>query len=331
MRKYDLGVMASVNSLSIDQGLNLQSVWPVPELLHLPLEAYPKISVVSPNYNYAFTLDRTIHSVVDQKYPNLEYIVIDDGSTDESVDVIKSHSGDLAFWVHQKNSGQYTAINNGFEQANGEIMAWINSDDIYLPWTLHVVAEIFRQFPEIEWIIGRPTQIQNGVIRKVGPLQPYPRELIRSGLFRGDRLGWIQQESVFWRRSLWEKAGPLRTDLRFAADYELWTRFAEHAELVAASCVLSGFYVRKTNRHRENLKSYFSEMDQVVAEWPADRQRAFRKYWDRLQCYQRWKSYTGVRHVVRKVLRLEGHTGLVADWNTDTNVYDLQSAPFVAY
>lgn len=210
-------------------------------------------------------------------------------------------------------------------------MAWLNSDDIYLPWTLHVVAEIFQQFPEIEWIIGRPTQIQNGVIRNVGSLHPYPQEFIVSGLFRGDRLGWIQQESVFWRRSLWEKAGPLRTDLKYAADFELWTRFAEHAELVSVSCVLGGFFVRQSNRHRQNLDRYFAELDRVIAEWPDQRKARYAQIWNHLQHYQRWKPYTGVRSICRKVLKLENYQGYLASWDTEIQAYHLKKMPYLVF
>jgi glycosyltransferase involved in cell wall biosynthesis len=315
----------------LDQGLKLLSTWPMSESLELTLSHYPKISIISPNYNYAYTIARTIKSIINQKYPNLEYIIIDDGSTDESLEVIKKYEDYLANWQHQENAGQYHAINCGFEQSSGEIMGWLNSDDIYLPWTLHVVAEIFAEFPEVEWIIGRPTQIQNGVIRNVGPLQPYPQEFIASGLFRGDRLGWIQQESVFWRRSLWDKAGPLRTDLKYAADFELWTRFAEHAKLVSVSCILGGFFVRQSNRHRQNLDRYFAELDQVIEEWPPERRDRYHQIWSNLQTYQRIKPYTGIRSLYRKISRLGHHQGNIATWNTDRQCYDLISTPYLNF
>ncbi|WP_348243865.1 glycosyltransferase family 2 protein [Leptolyngbya sp. DQ-M1] len=320
-----------MNAITEDKGLTFLSSWPIANISGSCLEKYPKISIVSPNYNYAFTLEKTLRSVIDQNYPNCEYIVIDGGSTDRSVDIISRYSDHLAYWEHQSDAGQYFAINKGFSKSTGEIMAWINSDDIYLPWTLHVVAEIFQQFPQIDWIIGRPTQIQNGVIRHVGSLQPYPRQCIYNGLFRGDRLGWIQQESLFWRRSLWEKAGPLRTDLKYAADFELWTRFAQHADLVSVSCLLGGFFTRQANRHRDNLTAYFDEMNQVIGEWPDERQQAYQKIWADLERYQRWKPYTGVRHLMRKALKLEQYTGQIAQWDFQSNAYTLSTSSFVQY
>lgn len=312
----------------------IKSAWPLSsqvESKELSSRQCIKISIVTPNYNYAKTLEQTLASVLGQNYPKLEYIVIDGNSTDDSQSILQQYSNQLAYWYSQPDQGQYFAINQGFEQSTGEIMGWLNSDDIYLPWTLHVVAEIFAQFPEIEWIIGRPTQIQNGVIRNVGALQPYPQEFIASGLFRGDRLGWIQQESVFWRRSLWEKAGPLRTDLKYAADFELWTRFAEHAELVSVSCILGGFFVRQSNRHRQNLDRYFAELDQVIEEWPPERRDRYYQIWSNLQTYQRLKPYTGIRRLARKFLKVGDYQGDIASWDTNLQRYNLMLKPYLIF
>ena len=312
----------------------IKSAWPLSsqvESKELSSRQCIKISIVTPNYNYAKTLEQTLASVLGQNYPKLEYIVIDGNSTDDSQYILQQYSNQLAYWYSQPDQGQYFAINQGFEQSTGEIMGWLNSDDIYLPWTLHVVAEIFAQFPEIEWIIGRPTQIQNGVIRNVGALQPYPQEFIASGLFRGDRLGWIQQESVFWRRSLWEKAGPLRTDLKYAADFELWTRFAEHAELVSVSCILGGFFVRQSNRHRQNLDRYFAELDQVIEEWPPERRDRYYQIWSNLQTYQRLKPYTGIRRLARKFLKVGDYQGDIASWDTNLQRYNLMLKPYLIF
>ena len=311
-----------------------KSAWPLSQDIEANNEFSknrPKISIVTPNYNYAKTLEQTITSVLCQSYPHLEYIVIDGGSCDESQSIIKKYGEQLAYWHSRPDHGQYYAINQGFEQSSGEIMGWLNSDDIHLPWTLQVVAEIFEQFPDIQWITGRPTQIQNGVIRNVGSLQPYPQEFIASGLFRGDRLGWIQQESVFWRRSLWEKAGSLRTDLKYASDFELWTRFAEHAELVSVSCILGGFFVRQSNRHRQNLDRYFAELDRVIDEFPRERKARYHQIWSHLQQYQRCKPYMGIRSIYRKALKLEDYQGYIGYWDTNMLQYNLKSIPYLDF
>ncbi len=230
---------------------------------------WPRISIVTPNFNYGHLIEMTMRSVILQSYPNLEYIVIDDGSTDESVKVIDRYSSQLAYFEHQSNQGQYPTINKGFSKATGEICGWLNSDDIYLPWTLKTVATIFSRFPDVHWIHGHVTQIQDGVVHAVGPYRPFPREMIRAGLFHeiGGGYGYIQQESCFWRRRLWEKAGGLRTDLGYAADFELWTRFARHEKLHAVSTILGGFTERMNqNRSRLNRQQYINDVDKSIRE-----------------------------------------------------------------
>ena len=204
-------IAAQIAGTAAIQGL---SVWPWldprDDLTGSPLlenNNWPRISIVTPNCNYGHLIEMTMRSVILQSYPNLEYIVIDDGSTDNSVEVIERYSSKLAYFEHQPNQGQYPTINKGFSRATGDICAWLNSDDIYLPWTLRTVATIFSLFPNVHWIVGRLTQIQDGVVHGVGPYRSFPRAMIRAGLFHelGGGYGYIQQESCFWRRSLWRK------------------------------------------------------------------------------------------------------------------------------
>jgi glycosyltransferase involved in cell wall biosynthesis len=314
-----------------DPSLFNLSAWPLLADDMRQISELPKISIVTPNYNYAATLERTLCSVLYQKYPNLEYIVIDGGSTDDSQQIIERYENQLAYWESRPDGGQYAAINKGFNKASGEIFAWLNSDDIYLPWTLHVVAEIFAQFPEIDWIMGRPSKIQNGVLREVGSTRPYPQEFLQSGLFRGDILGWVQQESTFWRRSLWKKAGHLREDLHYAADFELWMRFAQYTQLVTTPCILGGFWEHKQNRSKENLKAYMQEVDQVTHQLPDLFKKKHQTILRNLQLYQRYKPFTGVRRIVRKWNNIENYQSPVLAWNFITSCFEKTNMPFCDY
>ena len=200
---------------------------------------WPKISIVTPSYNQAEFLEETICSVLDQGYPNLEYVIIDGGSTDGSVEIIKKYEAHLAYWVSEPDAGQYYAINKGFARTTGDIMAWLNSDDLYFPHALSVVGQIFRAHPDIEWITSLyPTDINTkGEIIRCHKSRGFSKERFFRGVnlpsIGGYNTNYIYQESTFWRRSLWDKVGGrLDTIYTLAADFDLWSRFFHHADLI---------------------------------------------------------------------------------------------------
>ncbi|MDK3019094.1 glycosyltransferase family 2 protein [Pseudodonghicola flavimaris] len=202
-----------------------------------------KISVVTACYNAADYIDVTLRSVLDQGYDGLEYIVIDGGSDDGTQEIIERYRDRLAYYVSEPDGGQYEAIQKGLSRASGEVMCWLNADDIYLPWTLSVVGEIFAAHTDIDWITGQPAFLnRRGQATAVyGGLGAYPRRFIANGWYSRDLGGFLQQESLFWRRSLWDRAGGLDLSLRYAGDFELWTRFARHADLVPVAVPLAAF------------------------------------------------------------------------------------------
>jgi glycosyltransferase involved in cell wall biosynthesis len=222
------------------------------------LGALPRISIVTPSFNQAAFLEETISSVVSQGYPDLDYVVVDGGSSDDSVSVIKRHSDKIASWVSEPDGGHADAINKGFASTTGEIMAWINSSDIYYPWTLETVATIFRHLPQVEWIQGVQSHVDVGAQPKaVG--QGFCN---RYDLLAGHRV--IQQESVFWRRSLWEKTGGCLDDaLRLACDYELWLRFSRHAPLHHVGTLLAAFRYHDDSRGSVQRHEYRAEAKRV--------------------------------------------------------------------
>ena len=221
----------------------------------------PKISIVTPSYNHDEYLEETILSVLDQNYPNLEYIIIDGDSSDCSVGIIKKYENQLALWVSEKDKGHGNALNKGFSYSSGEIMAWINSDDKYTPGSLSVVAEIFEQFPHVMWIVGC-----NSWWNSDGEMTRSVKAQKNIYDFLLGRYSWIQQESVFWRRSLWDKAGGhINEDYKFMVDGELWTRFFLHAELYSIDSILSGYRVHSDNRAKNNYQECLKEMNKAIS------------------------------------------------------------------
>jgi glycosyltransferase involved in cell wall biosynthesis len=317
--------------------MNSHSVWPhVEPLTDLTNswsvdETLPKISIVTPNLNYGHLIEATIRSILIQNYPNLEYLILDGGSTDNSLEVIQKYKDQISHIEQDKDLRQYPSINKGFSKASGEIFGWLNSDDIYLPWTLRTVGLIFKHFPEIDWIIGVPSSIQDGVIHHVKELKPFPRELIRSGLFHGGEggVGWIQQESSFWRRSLWEKAGCLRTDLRYAADFELWTRFAKFTDLYAVSTLLGGFSNRAgANLSQTNRDRYFAEIKQVQQELTADPNSSESKWAKNIGRFGKVKGRLGGKLLARRLYSVKKLKGPILNWHFGESRYQIVQRSF---
>jgi glycosyltransferase involved in cell wall biosynthesis len=224
---------------------------------------HPKISIVTPNYNLGDYLEQTILSVINQGYPNLEYIIIDGGSTDQSVEIIKKYKKFLAYWVSESDGGMYDAINKGFKQSTGEIMAWINSDDMYHATAFTTVAEIFSSFSQVEWIMGRSTYYN-----EKGTICTTPDYFTSWSKYRYYNLDyqWIQQESTFWRRSLWEKSGAyVMRELHFAGDLELWLRFFRHAKLYSTNTLIGGYRNRTMNQKSlEGMGVYQKEAEDLI-------------------------------------------------------------------
>ncbi len=199
----------------------------------------PKITLITPVFNAAKYLESTIQSVISQEYSNLEWILVDGGSTDGSLDIIHKYQNYFSSWVSEPDRNMYDALNKGFNRSTGTIMGWISGTDMLHVGSLHVVASVFNQLSEVDWIMGRATGFTDkGMCTDIR--EPKYFSYVRFILGHNK---WIQQESTFWRRSLWERAGE-RLDSRqsVGADFELWVRFFElGSKLYPVNALIGGY------------------------------------------------------------------------------------------
>jgi GT2 family glycosyltransferase len=186
------------------------------------------VSIVSPSFNQSAYLEQTMRSVLDQDYPDVEYIVIDGASTDGSADIIKKYSSRLAYWISEKDSGQADAINKGMRRAKGEIVAWLNSDDYYLPGAVESAVAAFEANPQAVMVYGNMLAVDsNG--QTVNQLRY--RQLAFEDLLCFQIIG---QPAVFMRREAFEKSGGLDTTFHFLLDHQLWIKIAAQGPIVHA-------------------------------------------------------------------------------------------------
>jgi glycosyltransferase involved in cell wall biosynthesis len=219
-----------------------------------------KISVVTPSLNQAAFVEETILSVLGQNYENLEYVVVDGGSTDGTAAIIEKYRSRLHYYVSEPDSGHGNALNKGFRRTTGEVMAWINSDDKYTPWAFKAVADIFESFPDVNWITGlQGFWNAQGALVNVAPVFKNVED------FLAGKYEWIEQECVFWRRSLWEKAGGyIDESYRYMVDGELWCRFFALDRLWHANSPLAGYREHETNRGKLFRTDCIAEMNRAI-------------------------------------------------------------------
>jgi glycosyltransferase involved in cell wall biosynthesis/SAM-dependent methyltransferase len=180
---------------------------------------WPKISIVTPSYNQGKYIERTVRSVLLQRYPNLEYILLDGGSTDDTLAKLEPYKDQFSYLISEPDRGQADALAKGFARSSGDIMAYLNSDDLLAPDALHFVARFFQENPKIDWIYShRCTIDDNDRVIWYWILPAHVNFLMR-------HWDYIPQETCFWRRSLFEKTGNIDRSYRFAMDYDLFVRF----------------------------------------------------------------------------------------------------------
>ncbi len=214
----------------------------------------PKISIVTPSYNQAAFLERTILSVLDQNYPNLEYIIIDGGSTDNSIEIIKKYESQLACWVSEKDFGQSNAINKGLFMATGDWVAWQNSDDTYQPGIFFELALAAQQNRSASLIIGNMNliDIDDAIINNLIYVKPSYHSILAEGMV-------LTNQAAFWRRSLHQKIGFLNEDMHFGFDYEWFLRVLNSSKAAHVNRVWGNLRLHNDTKTANFQTSFNSE------------------------------------------------------------------------
>lgn len=226
---------------------------------HLP--EWPRITMVTPVYNGVRFIEQTIRSILNQGYPNLEYIVVDGGSTDGTVDIIRKYQKHISWWVSRRDRGVYDALNTGFAQGTGEIMGWLNASDLLHTRGLFVVGSVFASLAEIQWLTGRPTRFNpDGMTVDIRAVPGWSRYRFLAGANQ-----YIQQESTFWRRSLWEAAGSqLNAAYRDVGDFDLWVRFFRYAQLYSVDALIGGYRFHPDAISTSDMTGYNQRCDKII-------------------------------------------------------------------
>lgn len=224
---------------------------------------YPKISIVTPSFNQGKYLEETIQSILSQNYPNLEYIIIDGKSSDNSVEIIKKYEKYLNYWVSEEDEGLYYALQKGFLRSSGEIMGWLNSDDLLHRKALFTVANIFENNSNINWIQGRPSMYDESGMTVDTHDHVYSKYHFYLKQYTTGR--FIQQESTYWKRALWLKAGGnISTSFRYAGDFDLWIRFFKFELLHYTNALIGGYRVTANQISRSKQTEYLAECNAII-------------------------------------------------------------------
>lgn len=220
----------------------------------------PKISVITPSFNQATYLERTIRSVLDQGYPNIEYIIIDGGSTDGSIDIIRKYADQLTYWVSEPDRGQAHAINKGLQRATGEWVAWQNSDDVFYPGALAQLAQMAAKKLDASLIIGNMYLIDKDdeLLRDVKYVRPTYRAMLAEGMV-------LTNQAAFWKRRLHDEIGYLDERLDCGFDFEWFLRVLNGGRIAAhVNATWGGLRMHEETKTSNRQAVFDSEYEKIL-------------------------------------------------------------------
>ncbi len=218
----------------------------------------PKVSIVTPSFNQAAYLEAAICSVLEQDYPNIEYIVVDGGSADHSAEIIQRYAGQLDWWTSEKDKGHADALNKGFAHATGEILAWLNSDDVYHPGAVAEAVAFLCAHPQAGMVYGDANFIDEtgAMIGRFASRQTSYQRMLQGSVH-------IPQATTFFRADLWRQLGPLDLSLFFAFDYDLWVKLSKVSEICYLPRLWADFRMHDAGKSVKNDEICYQDMQRV--------------------------------------------------------------------
>ncbi|GAA3784236.1 hypothetical protein GCM10022271_15740 [Corallibacter vietnamensis] len=223
---------------------------------------YPKISIVTPSYNQGDFIEETITSVLAQQYPNLEYIVIDGGSTDNTLAILKKYDKQITYWVSEPDQGQSDAINKGFAKATGTIFGWLNSDDYLLPKALFHIANANWQ-PDIGAVVGIGHKV--ALNKNIVYTPQYYENITTDKLFMWTKGKNFMQPSCFFSKNAWDTCGPLNTELNYCMDVALWIAISKHFKFLRIPQQIAHAYIHEQAKTTADVEQMLMETYLMIA------------------------------------------------------------------
>jgi glycosyltransferase involved in cell wall biosynthesis len=224
-----------------------------------------RISIITPSFNQGKYIEQTINSVLSQNYQNLEYIVVDGGSTDETLSILQKYEGKLK-WISEKDKGQSDAINKGLQMTTGDVVAWLNSDDYYLPGTFERVVEVFEKNKEARWVTG-DYKIVDKKGKQIQSFIPCYKKLLRKHPTFNmlSFANFIIQPSTFWKREIMEEVGYVGQEYHLCMDYDLWLRIMGKYHPAVITSPLSAFRIHNDSKGKLQYEKQFQEEIQIAS------------------------------------------------------------------